>query len=629
MMKKVVILSAEVARKIAAGEVIDRPNAVVRELLDNAVDSGATSITCEISGGGIDKIRIIDNGSGMTKDDLQLCCEPHATSKISTEADLLTLNTLGFRGEALTSIAAVSRLTIQTADLESGYSWILENSITEKNIKQGNLAKGTIVESCGIFENFPARRQFLKRPASELAMCRQTFIEKALPRNDIAFRFIVDDKIRHDLPITKNKAQRVVDALELQENVELFYELTGKDADNWNYSLIIGESGVNRKDKKNIYIFVNGRKINEYALVQAIEYGAEGFFPNGTHPVACLFLNVKSSLVDFNIHPAKREARFKDIAPIHRSISTAVKTFFRSHALNAFQHNKISDEELNSNQIAQNLFDDINESYGTTLARNIFAKKTDSFEYQKEIQQSHLYDEYDIRPFSKNYAEDKSSDYTTTCQWQNENYAKKTIEENYNIEQNKISHENFDSNIQDYDFVYLGMTLGTFLLAEYDNKLFVIDQHAAHERILFNELKKSAGQKQNLLIPYYLETESSSDDDYLESIKDELNKAGFEITNQGKGIWEIDTVPVMWQGNKKDLEDAILKNRKAPEEILRHILALTACRAALKDGHVLDRNAACKIIDQTLKLDEPYCPHGRPVWIFFDKSQLFDLVKRT
>lgn len=167
-------LNPEVARKIAAGEVIDRPNAIVRELLDNAIDSGATSITVEILGGGIDSIRVIDNGSGMTKEDLQNCAHPHATSKISTEVDLMNLSTLGFRGEALASIASVARLSIKSG------TWKMRASITEDHILEPIAEiKGTIVQAEGLFENFPARRMFLKRPSTEALMCKNTFLEKS------------------------------------------------------------------------------------------------------------------------------------------------------------------------------------------------------------------------------------------------------------------------------------------------------------------------------------------------------------------------------------------------------------------------------------------------------------------
>ena len=212
-------LNPEVARKIAAGEVIDRPNAIIRELMDNSIDAGAKSITVEITGGGIEKIRIIDDGSGMTQDDLKNCARPHATSKIESEVDLMNLSTLGFRGEALASIAAVARLSIQSGGFK------MRASITEDHIiEPAAPVKGTIVQSEGLFENFPARRQFLKRPATEAIMCRNTFIEKALARPDIAFRFVADSETKLDLPAGQSLKDRFVMANNYSEGPELFYE---------------------------------------------------------------------------------------------------------------------------------------------------------------------------------------------------------------------------------------------------------------------------------------------------------------------------------------------------------------------------------------------------------------------
>ena len=202
-------LNAEVARKIAAGEVIDRPNAIVRELMDNAVDSGASEISVETFGGGIEKIRVIDNGCGMTRDDLENCARPHATSKISDETDLLRLTTLGFRGEALSSMAAVSRLEIISG------GWKMNASVTEDHIiTQAASAGGTIVQTSALFENFPARRQFLKRPASEGTLCRSTFEEKVLPRPDIAFNLTRDGEKKLSLPAGQTLTQRFVQAME-------------------------------------------------------------------------------------------------------------------------------------------------------------------------------------------------------------------------------------------------------------------------------------------------------------------------------------------------------------------------------------------------------------------------------
>ncbi len=626
-MKRVRLLSPEVARKIAAGEVIDRPNAIVRELLDNAVDSGADVITVEITGGGIDCIRIIDNGSGMSKEDLELCCEPHATSKIQTEQDLLTLSTLGFRGEALASIAAVSRLTVTTCNSENLESYRLEASVTEKNkITPANLACGTIVQSVSLFENFPARRQFLKRPQSEAIMCRQTFIEKAIPRPDIAFRLVVDGKIKLDLPKTDTLQERFVQALELAETSNLFYELKGKDKTNWSYSLVIGESGVFRTDRKNIHIYVNGRKIQEYSLLQAIEYGCLGYFPNGTHPVACLYLNVDSSLVDFNIHPAKKEAKFKDIAPIHKSISTAVKTFFTSGALNAVTKDNSRDIPLSFTESF--LHDTERESAQANSLNNtktkISSQKRDAF-FSDSFKMESSY-ETDDKTFNSTYSAPLYSTNALSSAFPAHNFsAEKKLNSDFSFNE---PHPQYAETKQ-YNFKYLGSALGTFLIAEYNGLLYFIDQHAAHERILFNKFMENSGQKQPLLISYVLETQTESDDSYLESIKDKLSGAGFDIENTGDGRWEITSVPITWQGTEKDLYKDILTDKKPPEQLIRNIAASCACRSAVMDGTVVDNDTAKKIIEGAFNLEDPHCPHGRPVWKVFTKDELFQMVKRT
>ena len=614
-MKHVRLLSPEVARKIAAGEVIDRPNAIVRELLDNAVDSGSDFITLEINGGGIDSIRVIDNGSGMSREDLALCAQPHATSKIQTEADLLSLSTLGFRGEALASIAAVSRLTITSCNSEKQESYRLETSITEKNkITPANLACGTIVQSQCLFENFPARRQFLKRPQSEGIMCRQTFIEKAIPRPDIAFRLVMDGKIKADLPKTESLKERLVQALDLTESASLFYELKGKSGNDWNYSLVIGESGVYRTDKKNIHIYVNGRKIQEYSLVQAIEYGCLGFFPNGTHPVACLYLNVDSSLVDFNIHPAKKEAKFKDLAPIHKSVSTAVKTFFTTDALNAAENLSIKKEEVQKDLFfPKSEIPDINQPFTSQKRSSFFSDSFTNDTFEKS--------QTDTKPASSMYDAK-----TLTSSFPSHNFRESQKKNSdFSFSETKPDY----AKNSDYNFKYLGTALGTFLIAEYNGLLYFIDQHAAHERILFNKFMETSGQKQALLISYVIETQSQSDDDYLESIKEKLSDCGFDIENAGEGRWEISSVPVSWQGTEKDLCRDILTDKKPPDQIIRKIAASCACRSAVMDGTLLDSEQAKKIIDGAFKLDDPHCPHGRPVWKVFTKAELFQMVRRT
>ena len=638
-------LDAEVARKIAAGEVIDRPNAIVRELMDNSIDSGAKTITVEISGGGIEKIRIVDDGCGMTKEDLQNCARPHATSKISSEIDLLNLTTLGFRGEALSSIAAVSRLSIISG------GWKMRASITEDHIlePQANIT-GTIVQSEGLFENFPARRQFLKRPATEALMCKNTFIEKTLAHPEIAFRFIQDGEIKIDLPQNQSLKERFVMANGLLQYEELFFEISKKSSFSsenceWSFNVIIGEPAVSRPSKKDIEIFANGRKIQEYSLVQAVEYGCQGFFPNGTYPVAGVFIQIRPDLIDFNIHPAKKEARFYDISDLHHGLSSTIKDFFKKYTYANFSEDK-SPDEIRSQDFFDIYSDNIENKTGTKNTYASIHYKTSetnnaqlsdfrskylgikSQNPQNQSQNSYLSRTklYDIAQQALD-AQNPQSDEL------NQNLEKKEYDSN-DFQNQFSSGETFEQNQQikiEEKIKFIGTCLGTFLLAEKNNCLYIIDQHAAHERILFDRLMNNQDENANqqLLIPYKIRTESKTQDLQLEKLQSRLSLIGFEIQKIEDGYWEVSSIPERWTGSEFDLKQALFVKHVEPEEIIRSIAAMTACKAAVKDGYILDSITAEKLVKQAFTLEDPHCPHGRPVYTVISREKLFELVKRT
>lgn len=626
-------LNAETARKIAAGEVIDRPNAIVRELMDNAVDSGANSITVEVNGGGVEKIRIVDNGSGMTKEDLETCAHPHCTSKIEKDVDLLNLTTLGFRGEALASIAAVSRLSIISA------GWKMRASITEDHIIEPFAeTNGTIVQSEGLFENFPARRQFLKRPASEGLLCKNTFIEKVLPRPDISFRLIMDGTTKLDLPRGVSLTERFVRAMGFRESENLFYEISSHDSDGkWTVKIILGEPGVNRSNKKDIYIFVNGRKIQEYSLVQAVEYGGQGFFPNGTFPVAAVFVEMDPSQVDFNIHPAKKEARFSDISSLHYGISTCVRNFYKSHTIQGLASNALSvsgtenkDPVAKQKELFEKLFEKTESDEPKTsggIYRGAYKIPTHEPAPENTSLTSKLSIEDSKPSATKTDVKSKLDFFTSKIPTGSFGTTKTNIkpaEQKTSLADAALEEPPFDDT-----FRFLGCTLGTFLVAEKNGSLFIIDQHAAHERILFNRIMKEKPNKILLIIPYILETEDEDENKYLESIKNEMSNCGFEIEKSGKNTWEVHTTPDRWKGTEKDLRDSILSKKLEPSEIIRSIAAMTACRAAVMDGHVLDDITASRLARDALNLEDPHCPHGRPVYTELSREKLFMLVKRT
>lgn len=625
-------LNPEVARKIAAGEVIDRPNAIIRELMDNAIDAGASSITVEISGGGIEKIRIIDNGSGMTREDLENCARPHATSKIESEVDLMNLSTLGFRGEALASIAAVARLSIQSG----GYK--MRASITEDHIIEAAAPlKGTIVQSEGLFENFPARRQFLKRPATEGIMCRNTFIEKALARPDIAFRFVSDGETKLDLPAGQSIKDRFVSANNYSEGADLFYEFgqsSGGTNPEWSFTVVIGEPAVSRTNKKDIYIYANGRRIQEYSLVQAVEYGAQGFFPNGTYPVAAVFAQVRPDLIDFNIHPAKREARFSDISALHHGLSSTIRTFFHQYTYSNFTEDKPADEERAQEFDFQVPDSGANSLYEKTSAGSE-ASVPDAL-YEKHI--SYKASETkaaNLSDFRSKYLGIKtggSSHSNTVWSPESKSSTRSLAESALSVAAGGGAEAAENGAVaQNKNIRFIGSCLGTFLIAEKNNCLYLIDQHAVHERILFDKLMNSQGNsgRQQLLIPYKIKTESKTQDNQLEKLKDELTRIGFETEHVSDGLWEIKTIPERWTGTEYDLRTLLFVKQVEPKEIIRSIAAMTACKAAVKDGYVLDDITAARLVEQAFTLEDPHCPHGRPIYTVISREKLFELVKRT
>ena len=608
------ILPPEVARKIAAGEVIDRPNAIVRELMDNAIDSGADSITVEIYGGGIDKIRVIDNGSGMSREDMEIAATPHATSKISSEQDLLNLSTLGFRGEALSSIAAVSKLTIVSGEYK------LETSVTEKNkITQVTPFNGTTVQSENLFQNFPARRMFLKRSTTEGKMCFNTFIEKALPFCNIEFRFYQDGELKLNLPKEDSIQKRFTAACDYGRQKALFFTQKNHAQDNsWSFELIIGEPGIYRNDRKEISIFVNNRKISEYSLMQAIEYGCMGYFPNGTHPVAALFVTIDSKLVDFNIHPAKKEVRFKDINELHHSVSNTTASFFKNSTikslkpeLDASYYENTFSKELFQSPVSQSDTDYTGESGLSRYERLNAPTSTNSF---KSIEEKSY--NSDLRSVFMNNSKATYAQKLAEMAYQED---EKTEPQTDSIPQNAVNSDSIK---------YFGTTLGVFLLVEKENTLYLIDQHAAHERILYDSIMTTKAKSQKLLIPYQLESQSTADDEYLKSVKDQLEEKGFILKNNGNGSWQITEVHERWTGTERDLQTLLLDQKIAPDKILTYIAASTACKAAVKDGYYLDPETAKELAVKALSLPDPHCPHGRPVWTAITKEKMFELVKR-
>ena len=616
-MPKYIILSKspETALKIAAGEVIERPASVVRELLDNSIDAGANRIILEIENGGIAKIRMIDNGCGMTKEDLKLCTLTHSTSKIKVADDLLRLSSLGFRGEALSSIQAVSELEI--ASKREGLSaWKLKYGTVVPTTCQS----GTIVEVANLFENFPARKKFLKRPQYEGTNCRQIFIEKSLPFYDIHTTLVMNGKTSLVFDKCSSLKERCLqvfsNAFGFKESSNLFFETEYK-GENFSFSAVLGTPDVYRSSKKYINIFVNGRKINEYGFVQSVCYGSEGYFPNGGFPVVFLFLQVEPSRIDFNIHPAKREAHFEDYNEIHRAIHTRLNEFYKQKTImsmlqkkeDAIEEQSLSFEGSESTHIEESNFGNAEYNWQNITNRAEYAPYSKGMGYQsffegraKEFSSFNVADVSQVFPIKKEY------------------FTEQTAEKRAEYEASNVRKET-------PSFRILGQFCGTFIAVEKNNALYIIDQHAAHERIIYEELKKSVGASQELLAPYILETDSEKNDEIIRKNQGALKRAGFRIEELESGRWEISAIPLFYKGTQQHLLSDIVQAKDA-SSLINHLLATTSCRAACKDGDILDYGAMHEIVERVFLLPEPLCPHGRPIYFMLDKMELFRKVKR-
>ena len=661
--KPVKALDPETARKIEAGEVIDRPAAVIRELLDNAIDAGASKVQVEISGGGIDRIRVTDNGCGMSREDLAICTDTHTTSKISTAEDLLSLHSLGFRGEALSSIKSVSDLEITTTR-NGPAAWKLQLG----KILPARLPAGTVVQVENLFENFPARKQFLKRAAAETALCRTVFLDKALPHHTTEMRFITDGELRFLLPAAQSLRERCLAAFSFKEPETLFFEIEGS-GEHFSFRIVLGTPDVVRSDKRAIMIFVNGRRITEFGLTQAIEYGSEGYFPNGGHPVAFLFLTVTPSRVDFNIHPAKKEARFQDYSAIHHAVSSLVGSFYRQHTVASLLKEKYDPgltrpldfqrggSNRNLKQQSGTFEDSLNRNGSNTDNFSQNSVQPDTAPYSAWSEQNRLYAEslaqkhdfpantYPQQPHSGTtadkygYGEDDNTyaGYGSAFRQIAATAAVPYSAGGHIIPPPAATGNSYTDetpymqppDIPPADFKLLGQVAGTFIAVEKHDALYLIDQHAAHERIIFEQLRHNTGGVQELLIPYRIITAAKEDDAFIRKHQELLCKAGFSLSDEGVGVWQVTAVPARWTGTERDLIRDITGVRKNAGDILYQILASAACRSACKDHAILDPVTQQRIAAQAFELPEPICPHGRPIWIILTREELFKRVKRT
>ena len=611
------LLLKSVSDKIAAGEVVERPSSVVKELVENSIDSGATSIIVEIKKGGSSYIRVTDNGSGIPKDEVELAFTRHATSKISTAEDLDNLVTLGFRGEALASIAAVSitEIITKTSDKKTGTKVILEAGKVLEN-KAIGAPDGTTVIVEDLFFNTPARRKFMKSNASESNKIIDLMKNIALAYPKIKIRMVSNDSVLFSTPGTGQRLD-VITTLSGRQLTEklIVIDTLGEDISLEGY---VSGPGELRSSRKEQIFFVNGRVVDSKVIEKAIAIAYKERLFEGRYPIAYLFIEMNPNLLDVNIHPNKREVRFDDDEKVISFLSESIKEGIIK---------KIAIPEIDAKKSivgiskAEEEFNEQNNKYvNTPDAKNIFSEKN-------KIQKS-FGPRKDIAPFKK------ESDNTVAVQsrfnmkqilsdFKQEN---ELINEKASQIKQIIKEENSTDNVFD-DLRILTTIFDTYIICADDDAMYLIDQHAAHERIhyeeILNRMKRSRVEKQSIMIPITF-TCIKSDEEWILP----LENFGFTIEEFGPSTYVAREIPTFFNLEEtevflKDYISEIDENMDFQSATLKDRMATKACKAAVKAHDHLKDDEIATLIKDLEKCENPYsCPHGRPTFIKLSRYEI-------
>ena len=609
-MSKIRVLPEQLANRIAAGEVVERPASVVKELIENSLDAGATRIEVEIEGGGTRLIRLIDNGEGMDEDDVLLCLERHGTSKVLTDEDLEAINSLGFRGEAIPSISSVSRMTVtsreQSADF--GTTAILNYGKLNK-IHETGCGRGTIIEIKNLFGNTPARRKFLRTKRTELGHIDEVVKNYALAAPEVAFILRVDGRETLHLDLSQDLARRLGTVLHYDGSfIAIDHREPGGSMPHLSGFLVPPD--IPLKGSTRIKILVNGRSVKDRMFTHGVAEGLRGFLMKGRNPAGLLHLHLNPADVDVNVHPTKQEVRFRRSRDIHQFIVQAIqqgiqeyqqmlKSSFFSHPtpVNTEQENPTqpyTTPPVTKHQTVIRTEDTIQ----TSLRKTPLIVKTTTAEPVFELSP----------PTQKLTIEElpppQKPDSTTPVQ-----------------------------NSQKHTLKIIGQFDNLYIFCQSSDGLMVIDQHAAHERLLFEKLKKQFLKgnisRQTLLFPETVEL-SVADIAKVEQYADEIDKMGFTIREFGGNSYVISAVPAL--GNHippAELFLDILEQFGSPSStqrkgsLLEDILASMACKAAVKAGDSLPTREIEALLENMARADLfSHCPHGRPVLKQFSATDI-------
>lgn len=620
------ILDQDTINQIAAGEVVERPASVVKELMENAIDAGATAVTVEIRQGGIGFIRITDNGCGIPKEELPLAFLRHSTSKIHSAADLLTVASLGFRGEALSSIAAVSQVELitKTTDSLTGSRYRIEGG-EEKGLEEVGAPEGTTFISRNLFFNTPARRKFLKTETTEAGHVADLVEKIALSHPEISIRLIVNNQNRLHTSGNHN----------LKDIIYTIYgrEIAGSllsvsaEREGMRISGFIGKPVIARGNRNFENYFINGRYIKSRLISKAIEDGYKSYMMQHKYPFTLLHFTIEPELIDVNVHPSKMELRFKDGEAVYQMVYHAVTSALSGKELiptASLPEPRVPNQpEVSGQQKTQS------QAEGYSHPKNSSASDNGSF---PKAPSSH-----GPEPFEKKRMEAMGIVKEPPSPYGKEPPVPPSAEE-----KKEEQLEFFDGRLLSEEarkrHRLIGQVFDTYWLVEYDGSLYIIDQHAAHEKVLFEQnfasLKSREYTSQYISPPIILSL-SMREAELLNRSIDVFRQVGFEIEPFGGSEFAVRAVP----GNllslaKKELLMEMIDSlseeggRIAPESVYDRI-ATMSCKAAVKGNTNLSFAEADQLIDSLLKLENPYqCPHGRPTIISISKYEMEKKFKR-
>lgn len=642
-MKRINLLDEHTSNKIAAGEVVERPSSVVKELVENSIDAEAKNITIEVEQGGISLIRIIDDGNGIHKDDVKKAFLPHATSKIKNVEDIYSINSLGFRGEALASVAAVAKVLLKTKidGDEFGTGISIEGGEIQYTSEVGT-NKGTIIEVRDLFYNVPARLKFLKSTSREGSLINDIVNRIALSHPDISFKLYNNGKkVLHTYGTGDLKdVIRTIYGKKISDNL-IYFESMEDDISLYGY---IGKEEVARGSRNNQSIFVNGRYIKNKTIVAAVENAFKSFATVSKFPFFVLFLEVYPEFVDVNIHPTKAEIKFKEDRGIFKKVFDAVHKSFKNEVFNEFfipEDEKIRSavEEEKVEEITFNMeIRDLDNKPTLPIERQNESSTSNSLSYNDIKKEEELFESLKALK-EEGRLNIKANVNNNSSHSNNEIIDNESIKENNNNYQNSNSYIETESKSPKFpDLKIIGQFNKTYILAEYDEVLYMIDQHAAHEKILFEKYLKSIEEGdivvQKLLVPALIDL-TTDDYIYYEENTSIFSKAGFTVEDFGGNTIALKEVPYfVGRLDPKNLFINILDNIKAlgsgkTTEVKYNKIATMACKAAVKANDSLKNIEMEKLINDLRYIDDPFhCPHGRPVIIKFTNYELEKKFRR-